>query len=116
VHGKWSNGADGAALAALSADFALFVGDIGNEDADLVREIAALGHPKAVILGCVRVCVCFARVLLLQARTQCVRVCVDKEGPLFVTLPPFFWHRQKQSATHPNNRKPRAATTTRGTR
>jgi hypothetical protein len=51
-HEKWSNAADGPALAALGADHVLFVGDIGNSECvDLVAEIAALDHPKSVILG-----------------------------------------------------------------
>ena len=43
--------ADGHALKALAVDLVLFVGDIGNEAVGLVRQIAALDLPKAVILG-----------------------------------------------------------------
>jgi uncharacterized protein (TIGR04168 family) len=50
IHDQWSE-ADAAALRALSVDLALFVGDIGNEAVDLVKQIAALDLPKAVILG-----------------------------------------------------------------
>ena len=50
IHDQWSK-ADGQALKALAVDLVLFVGDIGNEAVDLVRQIAALDIPKAVILG-----------------------------------------------------------------
>lgn len=40
-HGLWGP-ADAAALQALQADAVLFVGDIGNEDVELVQQIAAL--------------------------------------------------------------------------
>jgi uncharacterized protein (TIGR04168 family) len=50
IHDQWSE-ADGQALKALAVDLVLFVGDIGNEAVGLVRQIAALDLPKAVILG-----------------------------------------------------------------
>ncbi len=50
VHDQWSE-ADGAALQHLGVDLALFVGDFGNEAVALVRQIAHLDLPKAVILG-----------------------------------------------------------------
>lgn len=50
VHNQWS-AADGKALEALGVDLVLFVGDIGNESVDLVRQISTLNIPKAVILG-----------------------------------------------------------------
>ena len=50
VHGKW-HAADVVALQHLEADCALFVGDIGEEDLELVGAIADMDHPKAVILG-----------------------------------------------------------------
>jgi uncharacterized protein (TIGR04168 family) len=50
IHDQWS-AADEQALQALAVDLVLFVGDIGNEAVDLVRQIAALDLPKAVILG-----------------------------------------------------------------
>ncbi len=50
VHDQWSP-ADAQALAALDVDLALFVGDFGNEAIAIVRQIAALSVPKAVILG-----------------------------------------------------------------
>lgn len=50
VHGQWCPDRDAAALQALHADFTLFVGDFGNERVPLVRQIAELEAPKAVIL------------------------------------------------------------------
>jgi len=35
----------------LHADLAVFVGDFGNENVNLVKNVASLDHPKAVILG-----------------------------------------------------------------
>ncbi|PSC67882.1 metallophosphoesterase [Micractinium conductrix] len=50
VHSQW--GADSAAaLEFLGADVAVFVGDFGEEDVALIRSVAALPHPKAVMLG-----------------------------------------------------------------
>lgn len=52
VHERWCAARDAAALRALRADHALFVGDLGNrEDVELVTTIARLDHPKSVILG-----------------------------------------------------------------
>lgn len=50
VHDQWSED-DNRALAALGVELALFVGDFGNEAVPIVRTIAALPVPKAVILG-----------------------------------------------------------------
>lgn len=50
IHGQWER-ADETALQALGVDLVLFVGDFGNEDLSVVRQIAALSLPKAVILG-----------------------------------------------------------------
>lgn len=51
VHGAWCSARDGAALRALQPDITLLVGDFGNEDVELVEQIAGLPLPKAVILG-----------------------------------------------------------------
>lgn len=50
VHDQWSE-ADALALHRLGVDLVLFVGDFGNEAVALVRQVAALELPKAVILG-----------------------------------------------------------------
>lgn len=50
IHNHWSND-DVVALKALKPDMTIFVGDIGNECLELVKEIAAVEIPKAVILG-----------------------------------------------------------------
>ncbi|MEM7064609.1 MAG: TIGR04168 family protein [Cyanobacteria bacterium P01_B01_bin.77] len=50
VHDQWS-WADTHALQALGVDLVLFVGDFGNEAVTLVRQVAAVPLPKAVILG-----------------------------------------------------------------
>lgn len=50
VHDQWSE-ADAQALHQLAVDLVLFVGDFGNEAVGLVRQIAAVDLPKAVILG-----------------------------------------------------------------
>jgi uncharacterized protein (TIGR04168 family) len=50
VHDQWEP-ADGVALKHLGVDLVLFVGDFGNESVPVVREIAALDLPKAVIFG-----------------------------------------------------------------
>jgi uncharacterized protein (TIGR04168 family) len=50
VHGQWS-AADSLALQHLQADLVLFVGDFGNEAVEVVREVAAVPIPKAVIMG-----------------------------------------------------------------
>lgn len=50
VHDQWGE-EDAIALRHLAIDLVLFVGDFGNEVVDLVRQIAALDLPKAVILG-----------------------------------------------------------------
>ncbi len=50
VHGEYDEH-DPAAIAALQADVACIVGDFGEEVLDLVKVIANLPMPKAVILG-----------------------------------------------------------------
>ena len=50
VHDQWEP-EDALALKQLNVDLALFVGDFGNESVEIVRAIAALDIPKAVILG-----------------------------------------------------------------
>lgn len=50
VHDRWAED-DEDALRTLQADLTVFVGDIGNEAVDLVREISKIDLPKAVILG-----------------------------------------------------------------
>ncbi len=50
VHDQWDE-QDHLALKHLGIDLVLFVGDFGNESVDIVRQIASLDIPKAVILG-----------------------------------------------------------------
>lgn len=50
VHEQWDNG-DRDALHALGVDLVLFVGDFGNESVEIVRQVASIDLPKAVILG-----------------------------------------------------------------
>jgi uncharacterized protein (TIGR04168 family) len=50
VHGHWRT-EDAAFLESGRHDLALFVGDLGDEDVELVRKIADIDAPKAVILG-----------------------------------------------------------------
>ncbi|MEO1508170.1 MAG: TIGR04168 family protein [Cyanobacteria bacterium J06633_23] len=50
VHGQWSS-ADSSLLESLGVDLVLFVGDFGNEALSIVRQVAAVPLPKAVILG-----------------------------------------------------------------
>ncbi|KAI7839666.1 hypothetical protein COHA_006475 [Chlorella ohadii] len=50
VHSQWDADSE-AALAWLGADVAVFVGDFGEENVQLVQRIAALPLPKAVCLG-----------------------------------------------------------------
>jgi len=50
VHDQWE-AEDGEALHHLQVDLVLFVGDLGNESVEVVRAIANLDLPKAVILG-----------------------------------------------------------------
>ncbi len=50
VHNQWE-AEDGMALQHLGVDLVLFVGDFGNEAVEVVRQIAALEIPKAVIMG-----------------------------------------------------------------
>lgn len=50
VHDLWDS-QDEAALKQLGVDLVLLVGDFGNESVEVVRAIAALDLPKAVVLG-----------------------------------------------------------------
>ena len=50
VHDQWDEN-DRDALYALNVDLVLFVGDFGNESVNIVRQVAAIDLPKAVILG-----------------------------------------------------------------
>ena len=50
IHDQWEDD-DALALQYLGVDLVLFVGDFGNEAVELVRKIASLEIPKAVILG-----------------------------------------------------------------
>lgn len=50
VHNQWEN-LDELALQHLGVDLVLFVGDFGNESVEIVRQIAQLTIPKAVIMG-----------------------------------------------------------------
>ncbi|OCR02099.1 TIGR04168 family protein [Oscillatoriales cyanobacterium USR001] len=50
VHDQWE-AEDGAALKHLGVDLVLFVGDFGNESVAVVRAIASLDIPKAVVFG-----------------------------------------------------------------
>ena len=50
VHDQWDSD-DEIALQYLGVDLVLLVGDFGNESVEVVRAIAALNLPKAVILG-----------------------------------------------------------------
>jgi uncharacterized protein (TIGR04168 family) len=50
VHDQWEE-EDAIALKSLEVDLVLFVGDFGNESVDVVRTIASLDIPKAVVMG-----------------------------------------------------------------
>lgn len=50
IHDQWSS-ADEQALMALDVDLVLFVGDFGNESLPIVRQIAQLSLPKAIVYG-----------------------------------------------------------------
>lgn len=50
VHNHWRE-ADRAFLESARCDLALFVGDLGDEDAEIARAIAKVDVPKAVLLG-----------------------------------------------------------------
>jgi uncharacterized protein (TIGR04168 family) len=50
IHDRWE-AQDNLALEYLGVDLALFVGDFGNEAVEVVRTVADLKLPKAVILG-----------------------------------------------------------------
>lgn len=50
VHDRWE-AEDGLALKHLGIDLVLFVGDFGNESVEVIRQVASLDIPKAVILG-----------------------------------------------------------------
>ncbi|MDX1976961.1 MAG: TIGR04168 family protein, partial [Pseudanabaenaceae cyanobacterium bins.68] len=51
VHDLWNPELDPGMLQALGVDLVLFVGDFGNEVVPLIRAIASLELPKAIILG-----------------------------------------------------------------
>ena len=51
VHDLWQPIEDRLALQSLEIDLVLFVGDFGNESVEVVRAIANLDLPKAIILG-----------------------------------------------------------------
>ena len=51
VHGLWDDSEDERALKHLGVDLVLLVGDFGNEAVELVRSIAKLDLPKAIVLG-----------------------------------------------------------------
>ncbi|XP_022731944.1 uncharacterized protein LOC111286307 isoform X2 [Durio zibethinus] len=51
VHDDWDLGEDTKALQLMKPDLVLFTGDFGNENVELVQNVAALNFPKAVILG-----------------------------------------------------------------
>ncbi|EOY29605.1 Calcineurin-like metallo-phosphoesterase superfamily protein isoform 2 [Theobroma cacao] len=51
VHDDWDLVEDTKALQFLKPDLVLFTGDFGNENVELVQNVAALNFPKAVILG-----------------------------------------------------------------
>jgi len=50
VH-RWWRSADSTYLERSRPDLSLFVGDLGDEDVEMVQKVAALPVPKAVILG-----------------------------------------------------------------
>jgi uncharacterized protein (TIGR04168 family) len=50
VHDQWED-EDAIALKALEVDLVLFVGDFGNESVEVVRQVASLDMPKAVVMG-----------------------------------------------------------------
>lgn len=50
IHDQWS-AADNLGLQHLKVDLVLFVGDFGNEAVEVVREVAAVSIPKAIIMG-----------------------------------------------------------------
>ncbi|MEL6163059.1 MAG: TIGR04168 family protein, partial [Cyanobacteria bacterium J06628_3] len=50
VHDQWEN-EDSIALKHLGVDLVLFVGDFGNESVEVVRKVASLDIPKAVVMG-----------------------------------------------------------------
>ncbi|MDJ0691697.1 MAG: TIGR04168 family protein [Xenococcaceae cyanobacterium MO_188.B32] len=50
VHDRWER-EDELALKHLGLDLVLFVGDFGNESVEVVRQVASVDLPKAVILG-----------------------------------------------------------------
>jgi uncharacterized protein (TIGR04168 family) len=48
---RWWRAADAAFLDRSRPDLTMFVGDLGDEDVEMVRAVAALPHQKAVLLG-----------------------------------------------------------------
>ena len=51
IHDHWEASEDRLALQQLGVDLVLFVGDFGNESVEVVRAIASLDLPKAVVMG-----------------------------------------------------------------
>ena len=50
IHDQWEE-EDGIALKELGVDLVLFVGDFGNESVEVVKAVAQLSIPKAVVMG-----------------------------------------------------------------
>lgn len=50
IHDQWEDD-DELALKSLGVDLVLFVGDFGNESVEVVRAIASIDIPKAVVMG-----------------------------------------------------------------
>jgi len=50
IHEQWDTHS-AAALASLNPDAVIVLGDIGNEDVELVAQVASVPHSKAVVLG-----------------------------------------------------------------
>ncbi|MEZ6038282.1 MAG: TIGR04168 family protein [Planctomycetota bacterium] len=75
VHRCWRS-ADGVYLERSQPDLALFVGDLGDEDVGMVRRIAELSVPKAVILGNHDAWQSFGR----KEQTDNLRDCLDALG------------------------------------
>ncbi len=51
VHNQYSHTLDTAALHALNPDVTVFVGDLANEDVEIVRTVAQCPLRKVVVLG-----------------------------------------------------------------
>ena len=75
VH-RWWRPADTAFLERSRPDLSLFVGDLGDEDTEIVRLVAGLAVPKAVILGNHDAWQSFGR----RTTTPKLRECLDVLG------------------------------------